>query len=182
MDCSAFFSLMQRGAHDEILRAIERNPGIVSDTWGRPWGEHWDRERWRISGDVGWDDLAWPWAFWKAGYTDNHLPATKPTGPIRLYRGAPHDRRFGMGWTTKYDYAHKYAVSNLIGVSGHVYLHWAWGEELFAHVHNDTQDEYVLDTRYLNDHNVAKLPLAPTEYAALYTRCITARPAFKYGA
>lgn len=156
MDTSAFLELMQRGTRDEVAHEIRRNPGIVMDTWQRKHGHKWDGQRWAPSGrDIGWDAMPWVWAFRVAGYTRDLQPAHPPSG-ILLYRGATHERRHGMGWSSHYDYAAAYAVEDGSGrkYNGNIYQHNASGRELLASVHRATRDEWVVDPRYLHDGNV----------------------------
>jgi hypothetical protein len=54
---------------------------------------------WQFSYPNGPGPDGWVHMFRLAGYTHNCRPAERPSGPLRLYRGAPAEERCGLSWT-----------------------------------------------------------------------------------
>lgn len=164
-----FFDLLQRytAGEDvlgEIAPAIAADPGIVYRAWGpaRPGFDTIPREM-------------WTWCFRQTRYV--------PDGPVLLYRGCPHNARFGMSWTADIGVAELFSRMDNTGRprAGNVYAHRAQPCELLArsYVHwlehkifpptitqwPLTWDEYVVDPAYLTDDNVVAYAIHPADYS-----------------
>ncbi|MGV0050111.1 hypothetical protein ACRU43_12865 [Mycobacterium colombiense] len=191
MDVTVFFELLVREANDEpvgddIIRAIELNPGIVMTAYTTSWrGRGKDLDR-----------IRWLWAFNLAGFTHNYEPAEPPKDqPLFLYRGSSDTRKLSMSWSQDYGVAHFYATRNasLKSYQGNIYAHWAWRDEILGTIereewlepwpgmgYNPRQkgryvlaqfNEYVLDWRALTDENVHLLEVHPSNLARETARC-----------
>lgn len=177
---------------EKILAAIAERPGIVANAWFYFLGE-WHAKI---------PESRWLWAFSEAGYTDRYELADRPAEAILLYRGCDQIGRLNMSWTPNYNMAQLYATNtcgfprrdeNYMPRAGNVYAHWAWPEELLAHIYHvqwerlhsgevwkpealnlppaalgyieSEFNEYVLDYRYLSDDNVTPVSVAPGNFA-----------------
>jgi hypothetical protein len=101
--------------------------------------------------------------------------AAPPTRPLLLFRGCPHDRRFGMSWTPINGVANSYARQNGADEAqcGNIYRHWAAPREILGRIRDTSlaqPHEVILDPAYLTDDTVGMLDgVAPAEYSAAYT-------------
>lgn len=94
------------------------------------------------------DPERWVDNFTTAGWvSDDDSP--RPTEPIRLYRGAELEHAAGMSWTASVDTARWFA--NRWTKGGEVFWAIFQPDELLARFTTRNEDEYVVDTVYLDN-------------------------------
>lgn len=95
----------------------------------------------------------WRGLFELAGYTDDGLPADRPTEPLRLYRGATRSLRRRWSWTDDIERARWFTArfAAYYGEPGRVWTATVEPWRLFARIHEAgrSEGEYVLDTEGL---------------------------------
>lgn len=107
----------------------------VSQAWLTAGSPH------RVLGRAEWREL-----FDLAGYTDNGVPAVRPSQVLRLFRGAPPAYRHCWSWTEDLVVAEDYAASR---PDGRMWVAEVEPGRLLARSVSTTEREYVVDTRGL---------------------------------
>lgn len=94
------------------------------------------------------DGEAWVELFDAAGYTVDGEPAVRPSGPLRLYRGAVDESARGWSWTDDLAVARKFASGELwrsVGLVGRVWVATVEPWDLLARITDRQEAEYVVD-------------------------------------
>jgi hypothetical protein len=138
---------------DFLYRAVV-NGAISDDTLAGIIGNVW-----QFSYPNGPGRDGWIWMFRKAGYTVNCKSAPLPDKPLRLYRGAPHDNRYGLSWTPSRAGASNYA-REAHGMLRRSHPSPVWTadippDRLLCRI-NSTEIEYVADAEGLEVREAGK--------------------------
>ncbi len=98
----------------------------------------------RALGDDEWAEL-----FHLAGYTVDGVPAARPTGSMRLWRGALPEHRRGWSWTDDRALACWFANRPHNAGRSQVYVATVELGRLLARITGRNESQYVVDTRGL---------------------------------
>lgn len=133
--------------------SIAENPGIVASVWAMA----------EFPSNLLEPDI-WVELFEEAGYTENGQAAVRPTGPVTVYRGCHHGRRFGMSWTTDLVRAQWFADRDLGRGAGEVFVATVPAGWLLAFIDEGhrSEAEFVVHPTALNDQVVKLAQPAPS--------------------
>ncbi|KAA0109956.1 hypothetical protein CIW51_30175 [Mycolicibacterium sp. P9-22] len=103
----------------------------------------------------------WQTLFRLNGFTYLGVPSSRPTEPVRVYRGCTPEHRFGMSWSTEVAVARSFATQGMSSrPPGVVYVAHVQPEHLLAFIdEGHDEHEWVVDPVGLSDANVRLLDL-----------------------
>lgn len=103
----------------------------------------------------------WQKLFRLNGFTYLGVPSSRPTEPVRVYRGCTPEHRFGMSWSIEVAVARSFATEGMSSrPPGVVYVAHVQPEHLLAFIEEGHEEhEWVVDPAGLSDANVRLLDL-----------------------
>lgn len=99
----------------------------------------------------------WIELFQVGGYTEDGMPAERPSEPVTLYRSSTPGRVHRLAWTASLSVAQRFLEINEARygkASRFIYTVTVEPERLLAHITDRDEDEYVTDTRGLRSARV----------------------------